>query len=50
MMNDKSAISALGNYDTNRCTDFTDFTDSYGFFWARMLDLGKKNKKIRTNR
>jgi hypothetical protein len=27
-----SAISVLENYDTNGCTDGTDFTDWYGFF------------------
>jgi hypothetical protein len=38
-------ISALENYDTNGCTDFTDFTDSYGFFLNKCLILGKKIKK-----
>jgi hypothetical protein len=35
--------------DTNRCTDFTDFTDGYGFLEPKCLVLGKKIKKIRTN-
>jgi hypothetical protein len=37
-----AAISALENYDTNGCTDFTDCTDSYGFFENECLILGKK--------
>jgi hypothetical protein len=28
--------------DTNRCTDFTDFTDGYGFLEPKCLVLGKK--------
>ncbi|MEN9612813.1 MAG: hypothetical protein RLZZ628_3627, partial [Bacteroidota bacterium] len=27
------AVFALENYDRNGCTDSTDFTDSYGFFF-----------------
>jgi hypothetical protein len=29
----KSLVRDKKNYDTNGCTDFTDFIDSYGFFW-----------------
>jgi hypothetical protein len=37
------------HYDTNRCTDFTDFTDGYGFLEPKCWVLSKKIKKIRTN-
>jgi hypothetical protein len=36
--------------DTNGCTDFTDFTDEYGFFWNSCSESKQKNKKIRTHR
>jgi hypothetical protein len=44
------AVSDLENYDTNGCTDFTDFIDLYGFFLEQMLGFRQKIKKIRTNR
>ena len=41
------AVSDLENYDTNGCTDFTDFTDLYGFFlsFRRKLRFLRNDKK-----